>query len=215
MSGRGRGFTLIELLVVIAIISILVGILLPSLGRVRENARMIKCRTNLRGFGPAFEMYRKDYKDALPRAAPYPAVTSGLPGGTDPPIQDVLKNYLDATPNIRVNPGDPASAFLPVDPYFCPNDKDPEAGAATGISYFFWGGALMYAREIFAADTNAQFSVTKFYEASPAYPVMADAKKFHPDVRPLQQNALYFGDWRVDAMTDDPSTSVPGAPAGP
>jgi prepilin-type N-terminal cleavage/methylation domain-containing protein len=102
---NSRGFSLIELLVVIAIIAVLIGILLPTLPKVRDSARKAACGVNLRSVGQAIEMYKQSTKnDAFPKARYMPP--PWLSGDEDPPLPKVLTNQMEErTPAWRC-PGD-------------------------------------------------------------------------------------------------------------
>lgn len=61
-----RGFTLIELLVAVGIISVLISILLPSIGRARAAASRTQCLSNLRNVHQLLVFYAEDNRDQVP-----------------------------------------------------------------------------------------------------------------------------------------------------
>ena len=58
-----KGFTIIELLVVVSIIALLVGMLLPAIGKARDTARVNVSKSNLRQLGVAHKTYAADWAD--------------------------------------------------------------------------------------------------------------------------------------------------------
>ncbi len=60
-----KAFTLIELLVVISIIALLVAILMPALGKAREQAKTQVCLNNNRTLRQALELYFANYDGKL------------------------------------------------------------------------------------------------------------------------------------------------------
>ncbi len=106
-----KGFTLVELLVVMAILTVLMGILLPSLSRARQHAKGIVCRSNIRQLYFANAGYCSDNDGFYVRAAydiwegsggrnRWHGVRKSLGVDVDPekntfdPSKGPLKNYL-------------------------------------------------------------------------------------------------------------------------
>ena len=99
-----RAFTLIELLVVVSIIALLIGILLPALGRARRSAKTLECLANMRGMEVAHATYMSENKGRFVNAG---LSHSGGPGAENPDFSWV--KTLDAyygTPLLRRSPVD-------------------------------------------------------------------------------------------------------------
>ncbi|MGH7245110.1 MAG: type II secretion system protein [Phycisphaerales bacterium] len=103
-SGKHEGFTLIELLVVIAVIALLIGILLPALGKARESARGLKCSVNQKQISLALMAYANDYKQLFPpRLLNVKDVETGATAGIWWHDETRIGKYLPITDRSNIN----------------------------------------------------------------------------------------------------------------
>jgi prepilin-type N-terminal cleavage/methylation domain-containing protein len=89
------GFTLIELLVVIAIIALLIGILLPALGKAQITARAVREQSGMRQTMLAYTMYADDNRGKLMIGYPNADIWSQIVARGDEP-QDFSGDPLGA-----------------------------------------------------------------------------------------------------------------------
>lgn len=113
-----QGFSLIELLVVLAVIVVLIGLLLPVLGAVRESARSVTCLADIQQIGLATRLYADDYDQLLPRSSHSALAYRVMPWGY------ALSPYLGG--ETFTGPG-PAWDRLFEQVYRCPSDHRLDA----------------------------------------------------------------------------------------
>ncbi len=118
---RRVGFALVELLVVIAIIMLVVSLVIPALGRARDQANVIACRANLKSLALGCLAYASEHDSILPTDSTVDNPHAGLINmlGTG--------KYVDAAES-----------------YYCPSESRPELRyseenfRAGNIGYFYY-----------------------------------------------------------------------------
>jgi len=91
---RPSAFTLIELLAVIAILTLLIGILVPSLSAARRQAKANVCLSKMKGIATGFVVYLNENKDTFP---PH-RLRKLYPTASDDPGLEYYNEYLAKSP---------------------------------------------------------------------------------------------------------------------
>ena len=161
-SKSNKGFTLVELLVVIAIIGILIGMLLPAVQAVREQARRVSCLNKIRNIALACVSYESSNQQ-------FPAAVSNRTESYLVRIlpfleQNSLYDQFRAAP-----PADPANnipeplnviAAAEIDTFICDSTSSVEATASNFSNEFTSHYAGSAGPVTLPSDTSGVYTVT-------------------------------------------------------
>ena len=191
-----KGFTLIELLVVIAIIALLLSILMPALNKVKEQAKIIICASNMHQSSQGAFTYATEFDGYLPPAFDaYGDLTYCIGAYVCCPNS---WGRLVPRPYGWLHIG---SGYLPdAESLICPSDKPANhvhrGYTMTRARGHFWGGVYMSYNYFFFPTTTWMFANEPGLASMPRYRIEKSPGKA---VIMIDQ-----GDWSARAEQYDP-----------
>jgi len=146
-----KGFTLIELLVVIAIIALLIGILLPALGKARASARQIKDSTQIRGIHQGMVLFAQNNGEVYPIPSQMDKGNVMIAAGGK---KDLPRHFVSAlifngffSPELAVSPAEANGSIKAYDKY---KYSEPDGMVGTDKKLAMWDPAF----KATSKDTN-------------------------------------------------------------
>jgi len=183
---RNDGFTLVELLVVISVIGLLMGILLPALGKARASAKRVQCMSNLRQIGVAMRSYLDDNRDIFPLCCAFPwDITDTSNPDYTPPITKVLAPILKE-PKV----------------FICKADNVKKYYLMVGNTSYWYNGIIPGGSPGLGGITIREYPLVQAGAKEKDIEVMGDFDPVHPGFtgtyrkRVGQKNYLY-ADWHI------------------
>jgi prepilin-type N-terminal cleavage/methylation domain-containing protein/prepilin-type processing-associated H-X9-DG protein len=179
-----RAFTLVELLVVISVIGLLMGILMPALGKVRGIASRTYCMSNLRQIGVALRSYLDDNRDIFPRSCAYPwDITDANDSDYAPPITKILGPILKE-PKV----------------FICKADTVQKYYKRVGSTSYWYNGIMPGGLPGLAGITIRQYPLVQMGAKEKDIQVMSDFTSTpspHPTVKGRGGINYLYADWHV------------------